>query len=163
LSLAPNSPEGPFLGAETLYLQSFDQGRAFLALFDSPAVPFRARLLYGPFLDALILAPGERLPGAADPGPAAGARLHLGTEEPLDMGDPGLSSGHPLEPWIDLIRSLLEGLRLYGLPLGDPQPLERAGPEDPEDKAPGGPAYPALTEAQCFSRGWILRREFPLP
>jgi hypothetical protein len=167
LSLSPASPEGPPAGAETLYLQSFNQGRAFLALSDSPALPFRARLLRGPFLDALLLAPAERLAGAAPLSPAdlAGIRLEAGGREiPLRAGGPG--DPYPLGSWGALIRSLAGGLGFYGIPLSDPLPLEAGegglSPGESPDSPAGGdgesPAGPALMEAQRFSRGWMLNR-----
>jgi hypothetical protein len=87
--LAANPPESPFLGAENLYFQSFNQGRALLLLSDSPVLPFRARLLAGPFLKALTGPPagGSLLAGLGLYG------LPLTDPQPLEAGD-----GFPLSP-----------------------------------------------------------------
>jgi hypothetical protein len=93
--------EIPGLGGVSLYLQSFNRGTAFLVLVDSPVLPFRARLLTGPFLDALLTAQTAPLPGTPD---EAGTPSFQGTDT-----DP-------------FLKALLEGFALYGLPLGDPLP-----------------------------------------
>ncbi|MDR3248302.1 MAG: hypothetical protein LBT39_05905 [Treponema sp.] len=89
-------------GAVGFYLQSFNRGTTFLVLVDSPRLPFRVRLLSGPFLDVLLSAPAARLPGATALSPDAALR-GAGFEDAF-------------------VKALLEGFALYGIPLGDPQP-----------------------------------------
>ncbi|GHV90023.1 hypothetical protein AGMMS50268_05260 [Spirochaetia bacterium] len=94
-----------------LYYQTFGEGKALFLLGESPAEPApespgprTARVLTGPFLDALITARDRLLPGAealaADPLPA------------------GFSPGENAA----FARALLGGIARYGFPLSDAVP-----------------------------------------
>jgi hypothetical protein len=128
IPLAPDAALEGDLRITALYLQSFNRATTFLVLADSPVLPFRARLLTGPFLEALLAAPAK-LPGTTDTAPQT-----------------SLQTAAQGEPQGSLIRALLEGFALYGIALTDPLP--RLSVEEGED---------VLEEAQRFSRGWIQR------
>jgi hypothetical protein len=122
--------EEGLLALRNLYYQSFDGGRALIVFAEPPQdesgrdrFPGIARLLTPPFLDAFL--GGRRLPGAGElvPDPLPGTFRFQGAA---------------------LGRAVLEGVSLYGLPLGDAMP--RQFPEE-------GP----VREAQRFSRGWMVK------
>jgi hypothetical protein len=93
-------PVAPGKGASGLYSQSFNQAAAILALPEIGGLPLGAFLLEGPFLDALLAAGAERLPGA----------------ESLQALEPLATARAPLT------QALLQGLALYGLPLTESLP-----------------------------------------
>jgi hypothetical protein len=126
---------GPETGISGVYYQSFDRGTTVLLLTEAPGLPLGVKTLAGPFLDALLAAGQEGLPGAEPPDPAA--------LEP-EAGDP-------------FGAALFRGLLRYGVPLTDSFPRPR-GTEDGPGESGGGagpPPAPRYREVQRFSRGWM--------
>jgi hypothetical protein len=123
-----------------IWYQGYADGRALLILADSPDLPRRPRLLVSPWLDAFLAAPGKRLPGAES----------LGRVSPPEYRSGGNGS---------FVRSLLDSIAFYGIPLSDSLPLTEkvpaAGdPGMPEENAETTPAI-RYYEAQRFSKGWM--------
>jgi hypothetical protein len=102
LGLEPVAPGRGGTGTITIrdvYAQSLDNASAVLILIDSPDLPFAARLLRSPYLEAFLAAEKVRLPGA----------------EELEADTFKAGEGR--------FRALLPGLALYGVPLSDEIPL----------------------------------------
>jgi hypothetical protein len=133
-----------------IYYQTFGRGEALLILVDpvppsppegqpasSPlawSFPPYPRIITSPFLEALLAAPDQRLPGAQGLTPDS---LPSGYERGGD----------------EAARLLMGGISLYGVPLSNALALENL-PEDGEKAASGAGGW---REAQRFSRGWLVR------
>jgi hypothetical protein len=117
-----------FLAVRNMYCQSFDGGNILFVMAaaelqyvgGSAPVPFFPRILNQPFLDVLLNAQSRRPEGADSLDPARHSPAYAG------------KSG--------LIRLLLDGIALYGIPLSDAL-FHREGD--------------SIRAAQRFSRGWI--------
>jgi hypothetical protein len=125
-----------------IWYQGYAGGGALLLLADAPELPPYPRLLVTPWLDAFLAAPGKRLPGA----------------ESLDhVSPPDYRSGGDGR----FIRTLLNAVAFYGLPLSDSLPLTESVPGAGEAAAPEGDGAPAVLryyEAQRFSKGWMVQK-----
>lgn len=133
-----------------IWYQGYAGGQALLLLADAPELPPYPRLLVTPWLDAFLAAPERPLPGAES----------LDSVPPPDYfsgGDEGF------------VRSLLDSVAFYGIPLSDSLPLTETIPATGEPAAgeaavgeaaaPEGDGVPAFAvryyEAQRFSKGWM--------
>ena len=108
------------------YYKSFNKSQDVLILVESPELPMRTHLLYGPFLSAIQSK--KRLSG-------------IETERRL-----GAAAGK------GLAKSLTEGFAVYGPPLSDPlpMPVSKTSSRAAEDSGI------LFLEAQRFARGWIV-------
>jgi hypothetical protein len=112
-----------------LWYQSCGGGRALFVLADAPGLPPYPRLLVSPWLEAFLDAPRRRLPGA----------------ESLDDASP---PEYRSEENRNFVRTLLDSVAFYGVPLSDSLPLVSV-PAGDEAAAAG------YCEAQRFSKGWM--------
>ncbi len=83
------------LTVNNIYLQPFNNGSIVLVLVDSPAIPWITRIVESPFVDALILASKQSIPGTP------GSRT--------DQIPPALKDAFSA--------SLLKGFEIYGVPV----------------------------------------------
>ncbi|GHV47095.1 hypothetical protein AGMMS49546_36320 [Spirochaetia bacterium] len=141
-----------------LYYQTFGEGKALFLLGESPAEPApespgprTARVLTGPFLDALMTAvpPNggqvNQFQSANDPTGRMTAHDRLLPGAEALAADP-LPAGFTPEENAAFARALLGGIARYGFPLSDAVP----------QKTDSGQAW---TEAQRFTRGWMTTAE----
>ncbi|MDR1618672.1 MAG: hypothetical protein LBS06_06450 [Treponema sp.] len=125
-----------------IWYQRYAGGQALLLLADAPELPPYPRLLVSPWLDAFLAAPEKRLPGAEFPDSVPPPEYRSGGDE-------------------NFVRSLLDSIAFYGIPLSDRLPLPEPAAERPADGETAAPegAAPASTvryyEAQRFSKGWM--------
>jgi hypothetical protein len=132
-----------------IWYQAYAGGQVLLLLADAPELPPYPRLLVTPWLDAFLAAPEKRLPGA---------------ESLTSISPPEYRSGGDG----NFVRSLLDSIAFYGIPLSDSLPLAEtvpaaegsAGGETAAEEAAAPetamfPAAPRYYEAQRFSKGWI--------
>ena len=108
------------------YYKSYNHSHDVLVLIESPELPLRAHLLYGPFLNAIQS--NKKLPGMEP-------EKKLGTSTGKGLG-----------------KSLADGFAIYGPPLSDPLPMPVSKAPAHADENPGI----LFLEAQRFARGWIV-------
>jgi hypothetical protein len=148
-----------------IWYQGYPGGQALLLLADAPELPPYPRLLVTPWLDAFLGAPERRLPGAESLDSVSPPDYRFGGDEAF-------------------VRSLLDSIAFYGIPLSDSLPLAETVPaakrsaggetadgetaaakvlapdgEAEEAVVPESDGVPASTvryyEAQRFSKGWM--------
>jgi hypothetical protein len=85
-----------------VYVQLFEEASIVFLLADSPALPFRVRVIRHPFTEALLASGRSRLPGA---------------ENLMPVEFTGMREDDTT--WFS---ALLQGLALYGIPLTDELP-----------------------------------------